>query len=143
MTSRPMSKLSTAAACSSASATRLISPPVRTTISRRCKSTTTGNTLPRQVLSRRHLAQVRPEPISELWFTSSFPRTGPEDELLGSSTSRPGGAQDHKPPDERLIKLGKSMYLGGHPRIIHMLTTCSFTHSISSSPEYTDHSSPT
>ena len=110
MTSRPMSKLSTAAACSSASAARLISPPVRTAaagLAQRCKSTTAGSGPPRQVLPRRSLAQVRPEPISEIWFTSSYPRSSSQDDLLGNA-SRPGDVQDNKPPDERLIKLGKS-----------------------------------
>ncbi|KAK5050067.1 hypothetical protein LTR84_004187 [Exophiala bonariae] len=116
-----MSKLSKVAACSS------IPPPVRitirtATIQTRCKSTTTVNSTPRQVLSKRYLAQVRPEPLSELWFTSSSPRSGPEDELLGSSPLRSGGAEDHQPPDERLIKLGKTLRILS-PLLPNILTT--------------------
>ncbi|KIV92698.1 hypothetical protein PV10_03970 [Exophiala mesophila] len=69
-----------------------------------------SNIYPRQVLTKRHLAQVRPEPISELWFTSSSPRLGPADDLLGNTEGPVGnGNNDHKPPDERLIKLGKTL----------------------------------
>jgi len=58
----------------------------------------------RQTLFRRTLAQVRPEPWSELWFTASLPGRSPADELLRQA----GSGNDHKPPDERTIKLGKS-----------------------------------
>ena len=61
----------------------------------------------RQTLPSRNLAQVRPEPLSELWFTSSFPNRGPADELLDPN----GIGNDHKPPDERILKLGKSRIL--------------------------------
>lgn len=64
----------------------------------------------RQILPTRNLAQVRPEPLSELWFTSSSPRRTPADELLGTGTAGQRGA-DHKPPDERTLKLGESMPL--------------------------------
>lgn len=73
---------------------------------RRHKSTSAGNSSPRQILPKRHLAQVRPEPLSELWFTASSPRFGPADELLGPPP--PGKDNDHQPPDKRLLKLGKS-----------------------------------
>ncbi|KIW44221.1 uncharacterized protein PV06_05248 [Exophiala oligosperma] len=74
---------------------------------RRHKSTSAGNSSPRQILPKRHLAQVRPEPLSELWFTASSPRFGPADELLG--TPPPGKDNDHQPPDKRLLKLGKTL----------------------------------
>lgn len=127
-----MSKLSRVAACSPAPITCFVPPPVRTTIrtniQQRCKSTTI-NSSTRQVLPKRHLAQVRSEPLSELWFTSSSPSSSPEDELLGSSTLRPTGSQDHKPPDESLIKLGKSMFPRDMHRAIHNadpLQLCAF-----------------
>lgn len=80
-----------------------------------------------QILSRpnpgfpsRTLAQVRSESFSELWFTAAAParvsaRTaltdGPFVRLDGQTQGNglPGG--DHKPPDERTVKLGQSMRL--------------------------------
>jgi hypothetical protein len=62
----------------------------------------------RQRPQSRSLAQVRPEPFSELWFTPSSPSRGPADELLGPSTGPATDGSDHKPPDERILKLGKS-----------------------------------
>jgi hypothetical protein len=76
---------------------------------RRCRSTSVGSHSLRQVFPKRHLAQVRPEPISDVWFTAASPRRGPADELL--ETKKPGIDDDHKPPDERLIRLGKSARL--------------------------------
>ncbi|KIW13778.1 hypothetical protein PV08_08969 [Exophiala spinifera] len=87
----------------------------------RHKSTSAGNSAPRQILPRRYLAQVRPEPLSELWFTASSPRFGPADELLGPPT--PGKDCDHQPPDERLLKLGKSNTLLNHILQGEKLTT--------------------
>lgn len=58
-----------------------------------------------QLLPARHLAQVRPEITSELWFTSSFPPRNLTDELLDTG----GSGDDKKPPDERILRLGKSM----------------------------------
>ena len=57
--------------------------------------------------SRRTLAQVRPEPIGELWFTSSAPSRSPADDILNSQPPCP--PKDHKPPDERTLKLGKTL----------------------------------
>jgi hypothetical protein len=57
-----------------------------------------------QFLPSRHLAQVRTEPLSEVWFTPSSPSRSPADVLLGS----PGNGMDCKPPDERTLRLGKS-----------------------------------
>lgn len=57
-----------------------------------------------QFLPARHLAQVRTDPLSELWFTPSSPGKSPADDLLGSQ----GSGCDHKPPDERTLRLGKS-----------------------------------
>jgi hypothetical protein len=62
----------------------------------------------RQRPQSRSLAQVRPEPFSELWFTPSSPWRGPADELLSPSPGLAGNGSDHKPPDERILKLGKS-----------------------------------
>lgn len=71
-----------------------------------------------QILSRpnpssRTLAQVRSEPFSELWFTATAPARLPakSDGLLQvdghiQGNGSPGG--DHKPPDERTLKLGQS-----------------------------------
>ena len=57
-----------------------------------------------QFLPARHLAQVRTDPLLEVWFTPSSPSKSPADDLLGS----PGNGCDHKPPDERTLRLGKS-----------------------------------
>src|SRR2546421_318410 len=62
--------------------------------------------IPHKSLPSRHLAQVRTEPLSEVWFTSSSPKRSPADDLLGS----PGNGGDHKPPDERTLRLGKSKW---------------------------------
>ena len=62
----------------------------------------------RQILPARGLAQVRPEPLSELWFTPSSPVRSPADDLPGGSPQG-GNGKDHKPPDERTLKLGKSV----------------------------------
>lgn len=64
----------------------------------------------RQRPQSRSLAQVRPEPFSELWFAPSSPSRGPADELLGPSTGLAADGGDHKPPDERILKLGKSEF---------------------------------
>lgn len=82
-----------------------------------------------QILSRpntssRTLAQVRSEPFSELWFTAASPtRLGartPAEEILRSNEGNgtPGG--DHKPPDERTVKLGQSKRF----RILKTSLTC-------------------
>ena len=52
----------------------------------------------------RSLAQVRLEPFSEVWFTASWPAKSLADDLLGPQ----GEGHDHKPPDERTLRLGKS-----------------------------------
>ncbi|MBA7492593.1 hypothetical protein ES702_03143 [subsurface metagenome] len=73
-----------------------------------------------QILSRpnpipsRTLAQVRSEPFSELWFTATAPARISKIPTDGSlvrtdgiqGNGMPGG--DHKPPDERTVKLGQS-----------------------------------
>ncbi|OAG45132.1 hypothetical protein AYO21_00480 [Fonsecaea monophora] len=113
MTSGPMRKLpttiTTTTKCAAPAASRWASIcPNQAQFLRRHKSTTaSGGGSLRQVLPKRHLAQVRPEPISEVWFTSASPRFGPDDDLLGSPA--PGNSNDHKPPDERLIRLGKTL----------------------------------
>ncbi|KIX99271.1 uncharacterized protein Z520_04847 [Fonsecaea multimorphosa CBS 102226] len=124
MTSGPMRKLPIAATtkCAAPAAasrwTSLSRYPNQVQLLRRHRSSTasasasggSGSLRQGQVLSKRHLAQVRPEPISEVWFTSASPRFGPEDDLLGGSPA-PGAnnSSDHKPPDERLIRLGKTL----------------------------------
>lgn len=62
----------------------------------------------RQVPQTRSLAQVRSDPFSDLWFTPSPPACGPADELLNPSGELFRNGGDHKPPDERILKLGKS-----------------------------------
>jgi hypothetical protein len=57
-----------------------------------------------QFLPARHLAQVRTDPLLEVWFRPSSPSKSPADNLLGSL----GQGCDHKPPDERTLRLGKS-----------------------------------
>jgi hypothetical protein len=112
MTSRPMRKLPRVALRLSPAYRWPCKPAsIRGLQTRRHKSAITGSHALRQISPKRYLAQVRPEPISEVWFTASFPRSGPADELLGSSSSGgPNGPDDHKPPDERLLKLGKSTF---------------------------------
>lgn len=67
----------------------------------------------------RGLAQVRTEGFSELWFTASFPvndKSGRDEGkgLLRTSSDGieqgqgPGSGKDHKSPDERTLKLGRS-----------------------------------
>lgn len=88
-----------------------------------------------QTLPSRHLAQVRAEPASELWFNPSIPLRSPADDLLGT----PGDGKDHKPPDERTLKLGKS-------EPIHLLSSTgstdkcySTTHPFSPPTEHSHH----
>ena len=89
------------------------------------------------LLPSRSLAQVRQEPFSDLWFTPSRPARSPADDLLGNN-GRPGNG-DHRPPDERTLKLGKSLlYLSFLQRL--PLTMCSPPHPLSSP---TKHSHPT
>ncbi|KAI1615355.1 chromosome transmission fidelity protein 4 [Exophiala viscosa] len=107
MTSMPMRKLPIAASRPSTTSRWLCPPPSGMQVPRRHRTTAPGSTSLRQILPRRYLAQVRPEPVSELWFTAASPRLGPADELLGRST--PGNNEDHKPPDQRLLKLGKTL----------------------------------
>ncbi len=103
MTSKLMRKLQSSAHCPAASWTSRHDLRVR--VFCRHKSSAAGSHPLRQVPPRRYLAQVRPEPISEVWFTAASPRFGPADELLDSP---PGNNADHQPPNERLLKLGKS-----------------------------------
>lgn len=84
------------------------------------------------ILPARTLAQVRTEPFSELWFTAAVPlNAGPStsigrdlDSLVRSEGSNggrlPGG--DHKPPDERTIKLGQTLRTLS-PLLPNILTT--------------------
>lgn len=92
-----------------------------------------------QPSSRRSLAQVRPEPLDEIWFTSSAPRRSPADDLLGSTATGPNG--DHKPPDERTLKLGKSMYK--RLPAIALTDSDSSSKTLSASTKYPHHSSTT
>jgi hypothetical protein len=58
-----------------------------------------------QPVQTRGLANVRDHReynSSELWFTPAKPHLLPAE--------GPGSGLDHKPPDERTLKLGKSMY---------------------------------
>lgn len=66
-----------------------------------------------KITSNRTLAQVRPEPLSELWFTASFPAKSDIEYTDGhlssvSLSEKSGSGKDHKPLDERTLKLGKS-----------------------------------
>ncbi|EXJ93711.1 hypothetical protein A1O1_02104 [Capronia coronata CBS 617.96] len=121
---RPMRKLPTAAPRPTPALPWTHNPPIRARVlGHRLRSTTAANQYLRQVFPKRHLAQVRPEPISEVWFTASSPRIGPADELLGPPT--PGNSnekQDHPPPDERLLRLGKTLRTLS-PLLPNILTT--------------------
>jgi hypothetical protein len=57
-----------------------------------------SNPAPSTLPQRRTLAQVRPEPISELWFTSSTP-----------FNNNPKQTTDHIPPSPRTLALGKTL----------------------------------
>ena len=74
--------------------------------------TSTAATAP----TRRSLAQVRHDPVSEVWFTPSIPAISPADGPLATH-----GSRDHKPPDEKRLKLGKST----HP--LNLLSPCNRT----------------
>src|ERR1700761_4202030 len=106
MTSGPMRNLPIAPKCAALASRWAPTRPFRLYVQRRSRSSSPGSPNLRQVLPKRHLAQVRLEPITEVWFTAAPPRCGPAEDLLGPQ--RPGDNGDHKPPDERLIKLGKS-----------------------------------
>jgi len=80
--------------------------------------------IPHKSLPSRHLAQVRTEPLSEVWFTSSSPKRSPADDLLGS----PGNGGDHKPPDERILRLGKSEWSFGAGVPVLAIVTSSLQH---------------
>lgn len=59
---------------------------------------------------RRNFAQVRPEPLGELWFTSSAPTRSPTDDILQPPpSSSTGPSSDHRPPSERTLKLGRTL----------------------------------
>lgn len=132
MTSMPMRKLFRAAPCPSTTSRWVCQPRCGVRVLRRHRSTAAGSTSLRQVLPRRYLAQVRPEPISELWFTAASPNLGPADELLGPSTPGNNGDEDHKPPDPRLLKLGKSTFFGlPLQTLVVALTSSSTTNPIS------------
>ncbi|KAK5270348.1 hypothetical protein LTR99_005732 [Exophiala xenobiotica] len=105
MTSPPMRKLRSPVHCPSV-ASWTSRHELRVRVFCRHKSTAPGGHPLRQVPPRRYLAQVRPEPISEVWFTAASPRFGPADELLSPP---PGNNADHRPPNERLLKLGKTL----------------------------------
>ncbi|EXJ61014.1 hypothetical protein A1O7_05167 [Cladophialophora yegresii CBS 114405] len=120
MTSGPMRSLPTSIKCAVPASRWTHTRDVRVQAQYRARSSSAGGHSLRQVLPRRNLAQVRPDPISEVWFTAASPRYGPADELLGPP--RPGGNDDHKPPDERLIKLGKTLRTLS-PLLPNILTT--------------------
>ncbi|KIW99387.1 uncharacterized protein Z518_11375 [Rhinocladiella mackenziei CBS 650.93] len=111
MTSRPIRKLPKPALYPASGSRWNLNPSLRLQFSRRCRSTAAASSsrLLRKVFPKRYLAQVRSEPISEVWFTASAPKSGPADELLGTTPPRSNGTQDHKPPDERLLRLGKTL----------------------------------
>lgn len=98
------------------------------------------------LLSVRSLAQVRSEPLSELWFTAAVPATGTvqtqaqHDHNIGPLVrsdgiqigSSPSG--DRKSPDERTIRLGKSQYRSRLLPIV--LTVGSATNTLPTPTEY-------
>merc|ERR1712000_466490 len=71
MTSKLMRKLQSSAHCPAASWTSRHDLRVR--VFCRHKYSAAGSHPLRQVPPRRYLAQVRPEPISEVWFTAASP----------------------------------------------------------------------
>lgn len=100
------------------------------------------------VPTSRNLAQVRSESFSELWFTAAVPakvstgtnyniESGPFVRSEGIS-SIGGNGNDHKPPDERTVKLGKSVLLLKTAKD-DMLTRYSFANTLTSSSKYLDY----
>ena len=84
-------------------------------------------------LPSRNLAQVRSAPFSELWFTPSSPGRTPADDLLAF----PGNGNDHKPPDERTVRLGKSVLHSTSYRALGILTLeYSASYSLAASTKY-------
>ena len=62
--------------------------------------------------SSRQLAQVRPEPLHELWFTPNNPRRAPngtEPNSLLPNQPGPGQNNDQPPPSERTLALGRTL----------------------------------
>ncbi len=86
------------------------------------------------LLLSRSLAQVRQEPFSDLWFTPSRPARSPADDLLGNN-GRPGSG-DHRPPDERTLKLGKSLLYRNFIQRLLLTIVCSPTHPLPSSTQH-------
>lgn len=99
-------------------------------------------------LASRSLAQVRSEPFSELWFTAAVPAkvsTGTNYDVQSGPFVRSegitgigGNRSDHKPPDERTVKLGKSR-LPTPCKTIRLLTLSSPENTLTTSTKYSDH----
>jgi hypothetical protein len=70
-----------------------------------CVSSNTSITPP-QSRSLANVRDLREHDFSELWFSSPGPSLRP--------VEGPGSGLDYKPPDERTLKLGKSMYFNQH-----------------------------
>ncbi|ETN43873.1 uncharacterized protein HMPREF1541_11004 [Cyphellophora europaea CBS 101466] len=64
---------------------------------------------PRSNPPSRALAQVRPEPLHELWFTSSAPRQSPSSSVLSENHGPDSTNSDHPPPSERTLALGRTL----------------------------------
>ncbi|RMD43159.1 hypothetical protein DV735_g1924, partial [Chaetothyriales sp. CBS 134920] len=67
--------------------------------------------IPPHIIQTRQLARVRPTlsgPEHELWVTSTPVASSPSPSPSPSLTPQDGG-RDHRPPDERKIKLGKTL----------------------------------
>jgi hypothetical protein len=95
-------------------ATRLVRTPTRNVAAFAAASVTaapTSATLCQSKLDN-HPVAATPTPsrstISHVWFSSSAPYSLPESGLEG----------DHKPPDERTVKLGKSMCFWIHDMVM-------------------------
>ncbi|PGH13762.1 hypothetical protein AJ79_03461 [Helicocarpus griseus UAMH5409] len=61
--------------------------------------------------SRRYLAQIRHDPATEICFTGKSPVcfSGSNSQRWGMGPGNGNGNGDHKPPDERILKLGKTL----------------------------------
>lgn len=94
---------------------RKISAPLPTSVVRRALQLQQWRS-PTQFLLHsppvRSLAQVRPEPLTDLWFTSSAPRskpTDPRDVLPDTPTPGSGHDPSPPPPSERTLAIGRTL----------------------------------
>jgi hypothetical protein len=110
MTRGSMRKITTLSSSSLAST----ATPTQSACVRRIWRTRPTRTATRlSTIPRRSLAQIRPEPLHELWFTSSAPGSSPSTPLSYDAPEPPAAGsknnRDHSKPSERTLALGKTL----------------------------------